>query len=291
MLSVAVVRAWRGAGVAVIVGMLAMAAPALANPTPPSSSSPQSSGGAAFIPGFPNSNLGTQVKGSSLQLGNRVLRQGMKGHDVRVLQTYLTVAGYGTQVDGAFGSQTKQNVMAYQQAQGLSANGIVSFALAHSLRNQVATIQSMPPTGTTRINADGTATAPAGAPSTVQAVVAAANQIINTSYCYAGGHGSWNSSCYDCSGSVSFALHGGGLLSSPEDSTQFESYGDPGPGRWITIYADASHAFLVVAGRAFNTASFGGPNIPAGTGPRWRSDPLGNLADGGNYVVRHPAGL
>jgi hypothetical protein len=125
----------------------------------------------------------------------------------------------------------------------------------------------------------------------VVAVVAAANRIINTSYCVGGGHGKWLSSCYDCSGSVSYALHGGGLLASPEDSTQFETYGDPGPGRWITIYADPGHAFMVVAGRAFNTANFGGPNIPAGSGPRWRWDPLGNLADGGNYVVRHPPGL
>ena len=92
-------------------------------------------------------------------------------------------------------------------------------------------------------------------------------------------------------GSVSFALHAAGLLNTPEDSTQLESYGAPGPGRYITVYADAGHAFMVVAGRAFDTANFGGPNIPAGSGPRWRSDPLGNLADGGNYVVRHPAGL
>jgi hypothetical protein len=125
----------------------------------------------------------------------------------------------------------------------------------------------------------------------VLAVVAAANQIIGTSYCYAGGHAKWTSSCYDCSGSVSFALHGAGLLSTPMDSTQFESYGAPGPGHWITIYADASHAFIVVAGRAFNTANYGGPNIPSGSGPRWRYDPLGNLRDGGAYVVRHPPGL
>ena len=285
MLSTAFGRVSRYAGLAVIVGMLAGAAPALAGTTPPSS------GGAAFIPGLPKSNLGTQGTGTSLQLGNRILRQGMRGHDVRILQTYLTIAGYGTQVDGVFGPQTKQNVIAFEVAQDLTPNGIVSFALAQSLHGQVAKIQSAPPTGTTRINADGTATAPAGAPSTVVAVVAAANQIIDTSYCYAGGHGSWNSSCYDCSGSVSYALHGGGLLTSPEDSTQMESYGEPGPGRWISIYADPSHAFLVVAGRAFDTADYSGPNIPAGDGPRWRSSPLANLADGGDYVVRHPAGL
>jgi hypothetical protein len=268
--------------------MLTVAAPALAS-NPPSTG--PSSGGAAFIPGLPKSNLGTQGTGNSQQLGNRTLRQGMRGHDVRILQTYLTIAGYGTQVDGIFGPLTKQSVIAYEVAQGLTPNGIVNFTLAQSLHSEVAKIQSTPPTGTTRINPDGTATAPAGAPGTVAAVIAAANQIIDTSYCYAGGHGSWVSSCYDCSGSVSFALHGGGLLSSPEDSTQMESYGDPGPGRWISIYADPSHAFLVVAGRAFDTADFGGPNIPAGDGPRWRSNPLGNLADGGDYVVRHPAGL
>ena len=85
-------------------------------------------------------------------------------------------------------------------------------------------------------------------------------------------------------------LHGAGLLNSAMDSTGLESYGSPGPGRYITIYANAGHAFLVVAGRAFDTANFGGPNIPAGDGPRWRSDPTGNLQDGGYYVVRHPPG-
>ena len=67
--------------------------------------------------------------------------------------------------------------------------------------------------------------------------------------------------------------------------------GDPGKGKWITIYADSSHAFIVVDGRAFDTADYGGPNRPSGTGPRWRWNPRGNLADGGSYVVRHPPGL
>jgi hypothetical protein len=151
-------------------------------------------------------------------------------------------------------------------------------------------VDSIPPVGKARINADGTATLPANAPPVVQQVVAAANHIINTSYCYAGGHGSWRSRCYDCSGSVSYALHGGGLLASPEDSTGFESYGDPGPGHWITIYANSGHAFLVVAGRGFDTANYSGPNIPAGSGPRWRSNPNADTY-GGGWVVRHPPGL
>jgi hypothetical protein len=154
----------------------------------------------------------------------------------------------------------------------------------------VATIEADPPTGTTRINADGTATAPAGAPAAVRAVVAAANQIIDKPYQYGGGHGSFSSPGYDCSGSVSYALHGGGLLASPEDSTDLESYGVPGPGQWITIYANAGHAFMVVAGRGFDTANYSGPNIPAGSGPRWRSNPMADTY-GGGFVARHPPGL
>ena len=141
------------------------------------------------------------------------------------------------------------------------------------------------------INPDGTATAPADAPAAVQAMVTAANQIIDTSYCVGGGHGKWQSSCYDCSGAVSYVLHAAGLLSSSEDSSDLESYGAAGPGHWVSVYGDPSHAFIVIGGRAFDTANYGGPNIPAGTGPRWRTNPLGNLADGGHYVVRHPPGL
>jgi cell wall-associated NlpC family hydrolase len=141
-----------------------------------------------------------------------------------------------------------------------------------------------------RINPDGTATAPADAPLAVKAVIAAANQIIDRPYIYAGGHSSWIAPGYDCSGAVSYALHGGGLLSAPL-AVQFEGYGNPGPGKWITVYADSEHVFAAIAGLAFDTANYGGPNIPAGSGPRWRYNPTGNLADGGNFVVRHPPGF
>lgn len=234
----------------------------------------------------------TKLPGDSRHLGDRVLKEGMSGHDVRVLQAYLTLSGYPTDVDGSFGPATLKNVIAFQNDNGFDPNGIVTVPVEKALRAKVAAIEADPPTAVTRINADGTATAPAGAPTVVQDVVAAANQIIDKPYAYGGGHGSWNSSGYDCSGAVSYALHGGGLLSAPEDSVQLESYGSPGPGHWITIYANAGHAWIVVAGRAFDTANFGGPNIPAGTGPRWRTNPTGNLGDGtGGYIVRHPAGL
>jgi hypothetical protein len=145
--------------------------------------------------------------------------------------------------------------------------------------------------GKATINPDGTATAPAGAPVIVQQIIAAANQIISKPYRYGGGHAHFNDSGYDCSGAVSYALHGGGLLASPEDSTGLESYGSAGAGKWITVYADSGHAWVVVAGIAFDTANYDGPNIPSGSGPRWRRNPTGNLRDGGNYVVRHPTGL
>jgi peptidoglycan hydrolase-like protein with peptidoglycan-binding domain len=229
--------------------------------------------------------------GGSAHLGNRTLRPGMHGHDVRVLQGYLSLVGYPTSVDGSYGPATKRSVLAFQQAHSMTANGIVTYSETLVLRQSVASALASGPVGRTRINPDGTATAPQGAPQVVQRVVAAANQIIDKPYIYAGGHASWKAAGYDCSGSVSYALHGAGLLSSPEDSTGLESWGKAGPGKWITVYADAAHTFLVVAGRAFDTADFGGPNIPGGTGPRWRSNPTGNLADGGDYVVRHPAGL
>lgn len=234
----------------------------------------------------------THYAGDSRHLGDRWLREGMTGHDVRVLQQFLGFAGFPTHITGTFDAATMRSVEAFQRRQHLTANGIVTKVVANDLRKAVAAAENADrPTGVIRINGDGTATAPVGAPSKVLAAVAAANRIIDTSYCYAGGHGSWNDSCYDCSGSVSYVLHGAGLLSEPEDSTDLESYGQPGPGTWITIYADSEHTWIVIAGRAFDTADFGGPNIPGGTGPRWRSNPTGNLADGGDYIVRHPTGL
>jgi peptidoglycan hydrolase-like protein with peptidoglycan-binding domain len=229
--------------------------------------------------------------GGSQHLGERTLKEGMTGHDVRVLQGFLTLAGYPTAVDGQFGAATLSNVIAFQSANSLAANGIVTYADSVVLRQLVAKAMAGGAAGKATINADGTATAPAGAPQIVQEVIAAANQIIDKPYIYAGGHSTWNDVGYDCSGSVSYALHGANLLSSPEDSTGLESYGSPGGGKWITIYADSGHTWIVVAGIAFDTADYGGPNIPAGTGPRWRSNPTGNLADGGDYVERHPSGL
>jgi cell wall-associated NlpC family hydrolase len=127
------------------------------------------------------------------------------------------------------------------------------------------------------------AIAPANAPAAVKRVIAAANHIRTLPYIWGGGHGRWQDSGYDCSGAVSYALHGGRLLTSPLTSGSFETFGEEGPGRWITIYANASHAYMVVAGLRFDTAG-----DTSGTGPRWH--PTVTAAAGGSYVARHPVG-
>jgi septal ring factor EnvC (AmiA/AmiB activator) len=124
------------------------------------------------------------------------------------------------------------------------------------------------------------ASAPASAPQAVKEVIAAANAIADLPYLWGGGHGSFESSGYDCSGAVSYALHGGGLLESPLDSTGLTTWGEPGPGRWITVYGNSGHAWMVVAGLAFDTSG--------GAGPRWHN-PWPNSPEG--FIARHPAGL
>jgi hypothetical protein len=123
------------------------------------------------------------------------------------------------------------------------------------------------------------ASVPSAAPAAIAGAIEAANSIATTPYIWGGGHGSFESSGYDCSGAVSFALHGGGFLSSPLDSTGLETWGEPGPGHWITVYANAEHAWMIIAGLAFDTV--GGP------GPRWHSSPVDSPE---GFIARHPPG-
>jgi cell wall-associated NlpC family hydrolase len=132
------------------------------------------------------------------------------------------------------------------------------------------------------VQAGGVAVAPVDAPNVVAAVIQAGNSIARTPYKWGGGHGAWADTGYDCSGSVSFALAGAGLLASPLDSTRFEQWGAAGPGRWITVYANSVHAFMVVAGLRFDTSGRSGPR-----GTRWQ--PLMRSTAG--FVARHPPGL
>src|SRR4029077_8943637 len=104
------------------------------------------------------------------------------------------------------------------------------------------------------LNPDGTATAPDSAPDIVKAVIDAGNRIIDKPYKYGGGHGRWEDTGYDCSGSMSYAFHGAGMLDEALDSTGFESWGEPGKGTWVTIFAKGDHAYMIVAGLRFDTS-------------------------------------
>jgi hypothetical protein len=132
----------------------------------------------------------------------------------------------------------------------------------------------------------GYAAAPADAPVAVQEAIFAANEIVGRPYVYGGGHGSFKSSGYDCSGTVSYALHGGSLLRSPLDSGSFMSWGRKGSGHWITVYANGGHAWMKIAGLRLDTSAAGEPTS-SGDGPRWRM----NLRGGRGFSRRHPAGF
>jgi predicted heme/steroid binding protein len=126
------------------------------------------------------------------------------------------------------------------------------------------------PPGKATIRKDGTAVAPADAPAQIQAAIAAANAIHTLPYVWGGGHRTFYDSGYDCSGSVSYVLHAAGLLTSPMTSGSLAtSWGVPGHGRWITVFGNAGHAYMVIAGKRFDTSS-GGDRWNQGSGPRWR---------------------
>jgi hypothetical protein len=126
------------------------------------------------------------------------------------------------------------------------------------------------PPGRAKLRKDGTALAPADAPANIQAAIAAGNAIHTYPYRWGGGHRSFTDSGYDCSGAVSYVLHAAGFLSSPMPSGPLAaSWGTPGKGRWITVYANASHAYMVVAGLRFDTSAVG-ERLNQGSGPRWR---------------------
>jgi len=137
---------------------------------------------------------------------------------------------------------------------------------------------------TATLNPDGSATAPASAPQQVKDVIAAANAIRDRPYLWGGGHGSFEASGYDCSGAVSYALHGGGFLSSPLDSTGFMSWGEPGAGNWITVYANSGHAYAMIAGLRWDTSDSGGD------GPSW-ADYSSSWEQSQSFTATHPAGF
>ena len=247
----------------------------------------------------------------SYKLGDRTLRQGHTGKDVRSLQRYLNRTGIETAADGVFGSGTKRSVRAFERAQRRKVDGVVTrsdVTVIKDVARNGGAVASAASTGgalpknqklrlpepevapvpaalgpgmTATVDANGFAIAPAAAPPVVQAVIAAGNRIAHKPYIYGGGHGRWEDAGYDCSGSVSYALHGAGLLEQSMPSGGFMNWGDAGPGQWITIYANGGHMYMVVAGLRFDTSG----RTRAGT--RWQAD----MRPASGYAVRHPQGL
>ena len=141
------------------------------------------------------------------------------------------------------------------------------------------------PGSVAKLQSDGSAAAPALAPPEVQKAIWAANKLIGKPYKWGGGHRRFNDTGYDCSGTVSFALKGGGLLDSPLDSSSFMNWEEGGKGTWITVYTNPGHAFTVIAGLRLDTSASGDPS--GNKGPRWR--PV--LRSTAGFTARHPEGF
>jgi cell wall-associated NlpC family hydrolase len=228
-----------------------------------------------------------EAEAAKRSFGQRSLHQGMRGHDVRVLQDFLTRAGFRTTVDGHFGRRTARRVRSWERRAERRVNGRVSRPDARALRATVEASAAPKPAPVVApaekavVGPDGLAVAPASAPPQVKAIIAAGNRIAKKPYKYGGGHGRWEDSGYDCSGSLSYAFHGAGMLKTAMDSTGFMSWGEAGKGRWVTVYAKPSHAYMVVAGLRFDTSG------RASKGTRWQAD----MRSASGSTVRHPAGL
>ena len=231
---------------------------------------------------------------SAAQYGSRTLKLGSHGADVKLLQRYVSAAGHHATRDGEFGPRTRRAVRATEHDLELNPDGVATRREQRAIRRAVndfgsggaAYVAPPPPdkvvpgaSGT--VDADGYAVPPASAPDVVKRVIAAGNAIAKTPYKWGGGHASWDDTGYDCSGSVSYALHGGGLLDSPLVSGDFAHWGASGRGSWITLYANASHVYMVVAGLRFDTSA------RSRTGSRWTTE----MRASAGFAITHPKGL
>ena len=197
-------------------------------------------------------------------------RSARKTSAVKTLQARL-----GVSADGVFGPGTSRAVRDFQRSRGLTPDGVVGPATWSAL----GLSGNRPVLKRARLRRFGRA--PGALPLRVLRAIAAGNAIAGKPYRYGGGHARFEDSGYDCSGSVSYVLHGASALDSPLDSGALMSYGSPGPGRWITVYAHGGHAFMTVNGRRFDTTD------RWRHGSRWHDD----MRSTAGYVVRHPAGL
>ncbi len=233
----------------------------------------------------------TVGSGNTKSLGDRIpVRSGMSGHDVKVLQDFLRRVGQKVSVDGEFGRGTTRAVRSFEKVNGLDVDGAADANDIAVLRGQADAGKNaasaekpleLAPGDKAKVGADGLAIAPANAPDAVKQIIAAGNKIAKTPYIYGGGHGKWDDKGYDCSGSVSYALHGAKLLDQSMPSGGFMNWGESGPGQWVTIYANEGHMYMVVAGLRFDTSG------AKQDGTRWHATDRPTKG----YVVRHPKGL
>jgi peptidoglycan hydrolase-like protein with peptidoglycan-binding domain len=246
------------------------------------------------------------VAAKATKFGQRTMRPGMKGQDVETLQENLARLGFNIPADGEYGPQTVSAVMKFQKTEDLTVNGLFSRRDALVLRKVVVAnaaeltggaeanpalpppvredpnLPATAPGEKAQLTGDGLAVAPASAPQAVKDLIAAGNKIAKLPYRYGGGHNeSFQDSAYDCSGSVSYALHGADLIDSPLPSGDLESWGQGGQGQWVTVYANSGHAFMTVAGLRFDTSG------RTDSGSRWQRD----MRDTSDYVARHPSNL
>ena len=189
-----------------------------------------------------------------------------RGGGVRALQRTV-----GVPADGVFGPATETAVKRWQRRHGLVADGVVGPQTRSAMGLGSGPV----------LKRRGRGSGGGGGGGRVHRLISAANRIATAPYKYGGGHGTYHDSGYDCSGSVSYALHYAGLLRTPLDSSGLMSYGLPGRGRHVTIYANPGHAYMVVDGRRFDTSAI------RETGSRW----TGTHRSSAGYVVRHPPGL
>jgi hypothetical protein len=170
-------------------------------------------------------------------------------------------------------------------AQTSDSGGAAPTAASGGLEYGTPAAQPVVAGAVAKLQSDGLAAAPLDAPPEVQEAIWAANKIIGLPYVYGGGHGNFNSRGYDCSGTVSYALHGANLLRSPLDSGSFMRWGLAGKGSWFTVYTNPGHAFAVIAGLRLDTSPAG--DSSGLRGPRWR--PV--LRSSRGFKARHPLGF
>ncbi len=249
--------------------------------------------------GGANENLATggvdaTAVAKSKSLGDRIpVRKGMSGHDVKVLQDFLKRVGQKVTVDGEFGAGTVTAVKGFETANQLDVDGLVDANDIAVLRGQAAAGNDakaaqaplqLAPGDRATVGADGLAIAPANAPESVKAMIAAGNKIAKTPYIYGGGHGKWEDRGYDCSGTISYALYKGGVLKESMASGGFMGRwagSTPGAGQWVSIYANEGHMYAVIAGLRLDTSGV------KQDGSRWHATPRPTKG----YVVSHPTGL